>query len=522
MRRDVVAWAALLFAGAALVAPRVPTPVLPAAQGVPDQGQETARELSRAFNAVAGAIQPSVVQINVKREVGEGRVQVPGPDGRRVPRDIKPEEMEELLKRFFGGRGEGFRFEDQQFATGTGSGFVFDEKGHILTNNHVVEGAEGDRDIVVTFHDGTEATARVVGTYPDADVAVIQVEKSGYPAARIGTSKDLKVGDWVLAVGSPFGLSQTVTAGIVSATERENLGINRFESFIQTDASINPGNSGGPLVDIEGRVVGINSAIATSSRSNAGVGFAIPIDMAVRLAGKLIEKGKITPVLMGVTVDPLSRGLARTLGMDAKTTGVLVTRVGPGTPAEKAGLREGDVIVSFDGTPVRTREGLQYLVWTSEAGKSYEVSYLRDGQAYATQVSPAEAESVVTALQEPGAPASPRREAPAAPVAEADAFGLAVTPLTAELAEKYGYAADLSGLVVTRVAPDSPAAESGIEVGDLITRYVQERQIRPAGSVEEFQKLVDSSDEISVYLEDVNHRLPGEFKTLTRQGVVKD
>ncbi len=519
MKRNAVAWAALVVSVAALVGSRNYSRPLPAAQDIPDSGQKVARDLSAAFNAVAEYIRPSVVQINVEkknplsglRRSAPGRG-TPSPNGPDV-KPIDPKEMEDLLKRFFG-PGQGFKFENQQYVdAGTGSGFVYDEHGHILTNNHVVEGADK---IVVTFHDGVEAPAKVVGTYPEGDVAVIKVDLTSYRPVKIGVSKDLKVGEWVLAVGSPFGLSQTVTAGIVSATQRENVDINQFESFIQTDASINPGNSGGPLVDMNGRVVGINSAIATMTRSNAGVGFAIPIDMAVRLADKLIEKGKIEPALMGVMIEPLSRGLARQLGLDPTLQGVVVMEVGKGTPADKAGLKVGDIITSFDGSPVRNRKGLQYLVQTSDIGKSYPLTYLRDGKEFKTMVSPAPLAKVASVMAPEGLKGESKPEAPAAEAT--NAFGFAVTPLTPELAEKYKYEASQTGFVVTAVEKGSPAEAAGLEVGDLITKFIKNKAIEPAKALSDFQSLVKSSDEIAIYVEDVNHRLPGEFKTLAKPG----
>jgi serine protease Do len=535
MKKNAIAWAALVISLAAFFGSRLPARLLPAGQEIPEAGQKAANDLSAAFNAVAEHVRPSVVQINVAKRTDPVRMGAgqrgQGPDMRQVD----PKDMEDMFKRFFGERGfgqafpgedeqglprrglpNGFRIEPQQSAMGTGSGFVYDDKGHILTNNHVVDGAD---EISVTFHDGTVSKARILGQFVEADVAVIQVEESSpLHAVRLGDSQKLKVGDWVMAVGSPFGLSQTVTAGIVSATERDNLGINRFESFIQTDAAINRGNSGGPLVDMNGRVVGINSAIATGNGSNAGVGFAIPIDMAKRIADKLIQKGKLEKALMGVNLDTLRPALARQLGLEAKTHGVLIMNVGRDTPAEKAGLKVGDVITQFDGVPVRSSEGLTYLVQTSDAGNAYRVTYLRDGKPFDVMVTPEPRERFEKLLE--NARAKPEsRQAPMPEPAAVSGYGLAVTPLTPELAKRFGYQGQFSfesGLIVTDVKPDSPAAESGIEKGDLITRYVQEKVIREAVSADDFNKMLDSQSEIAVWVEDVNHRLPGEFKTLNK------
>ena len=517
MKPNAVSWAALCFSAAALIGSWIPSPTLTAKQEIPAAGQATARELSQAFNAVAGAISPSVVQINVQKEVPDVRSVEGGREGGK-PGEMDEKQMEEMLRRFFE---RGGRFEKNQFASGTGSGFVYDDKGHVLTNNHVVEGAR-DQDIVVTFQDGSRSSAKVVGTFPEADVAVIKLADHHYQPATIGTSKNLKVGDWVLAIGSPFGLSQTVTAGIISATERDNLGINRFESFIQTDASINPGNSGGPLVGMDGKVIGINSAIATATKGNDGIGFAIPIDMAVRLADKLIQKGKITPMMVGVQVEPLSRGLAKSLGIDTHTIGVLVDEVVPASPADKAGLKPGDVITSFDGASVRTREGLQYLVSTSDTGKAYTINFIRNGVAGTVSITPVDRESLLgRATPRNGNPPQPEPK-PESATTQSNNFGLTVEPLTQSLARRFGYGAQFNGLVVTEVTPGSLAQKAGIEVGDLITKYVKDAKITPVASAEEFEQFIQKNDEVNLFLEDVNHRRPGGFKTLSKSQLTAD
>ncbi len=232
---------------------------------------------------------------------------------------------------------------------GVGSGFVYDNHGHILTNNHVVENAEK---ITVTFYDGVEATAKVVGTDKQSDVAVIKVDNTSYPALPKGDSIKLKVGELVMAVGSPFELSQSVTTGIISALERNAVGINEYESFIQTDAPINRGNSGGPLVNMNGEVIGINSAIVSGSSGNDGIGFAIPMKLASSVADMLIKDGKVHYARIGIELAPLTPPLARQLGLEQGTKGVLVGDVVPGSPADKAGLKQGDVITSFAGEKV--------------------------------------------------------------------------------------------------------------------------------------------------------------------------
>ncbi len=388
MKINVVAWAALAVASAALVGPRFAPKPVGAAQEIPVEGQKAARALSEAFGAVADFARPSVVQITVQKKIGGLRVPGGANRGGR-PEQADPKDLDEMLKRFFGPGSES-KFENQQFGIGqgTGSGFVYDDQGHILTNNHVVSGADA---ITVTFHDGETAQAKVVGTDADADVAVIKVEATRYRALPKGPSGKLRVGEWVIAIGSPFGLEQTVTAGIISATERGTVGINKYESFLQTDCAINPGNSGGPLVDMNGHVVGINSAIATRSSSNAGVGFAIPMDMASVLADKLIKDGHVSRARVGLAFsrDGLTPSAAKKLGLPETLHGVVVAAVVEGSPGAKAGFRDGDVIVEFDGQPINTFANFRNLVSASDAGKSYSVKFFRDGKSQEAQITPA-------------------------------------------------------------------------------------------------------------------------------------
>jgi serine protease Do len=525
MKRNVVSWAALAVALAALVGAWSSHRPMTAAQDVPEEGQKIARALSDSFGAASEYVAPSVVQINVEKKAAAGLLRggrggAPGQGGPRggLPGNGQmPKELEDMLKRFFGENGppvQPQQFRRQQFVdSGTGSGFVFDEKGHILTNAHVVEGADK---IVVTFHDGTESAAKVVGISPETDVAVIRVESSEYRPVKLGDSKNLRVGQWVLALGSPFGLDHTVTAGIISATERQEVGINRFEAFVQTDAAINPGNSGGPLVDLSGRVVAINSAIATASRSNSGVGFAIPINMAVRVANKLIRDGKVTPALMGITIEPVTPALARQLGLSPKTRGLLVTDVGEGTPAAKAGVQVNDVIVSYDGQPVSNRQSLQYLVTTSDIGQSYKLSYLRDGQPRETTVTPAAAETIAARMTRERDDQPEPEARPAVQKTELADFGFAVSPLTDELREKHGWEGDRQGVVVTGVVEDGPAQAQGMEVGDLITRVIKDRKITPVDATKDVQEAAGSTDTLSVYVEDVRKQAPGQFMTIDK------
>jgi serine protease Do len=511
MKRNLVAWVALAVSTAALIGSRGlyrPAPAAPQELQIPAEGQRHAQALSMAFEAVADFVRPSVVQISVQK--GAQR-DANGPAGRqRLPRDMDPKEFEDMIRRFF----PDFRFERPQFGfrgeAGTGSGFVYDDQGHILTNNHVV--ADATR-IEVTFYDGEKATAKVIGTDPSSDVAVIRVDKTDYRPLPKGRSKDLRVGEWVMAVGSPFGLSQTVTAGIISATERTPM-INEFDDFIQTDAAINPGNSGGPLVNMAGKVIGVNSAIATSTRANAGVGFAIPIDMAGKIADKLIKDGQINRARVGIRLDTLTPQLAKQIGVDPKTQGVLVAEVVGGSPAEKAGLRSGDVVVGFDGEPIKSVSGFRNTVSTSDIGKSYELKYLRNGAERSTQIVPAPMDEVRFAFerQQEGQ----RPDGAGAAQAEISGFGFRVQPLTPALREQFGYQ-DKEGVIVAGVDQNGPAAAAGMEEGDLITKVIRDKKPQPVTSVDDLQEAAKDSDEMAIYVEDVNKVLPGQFMTLTRE-----
>jgi serine protease Do len=414
-----------------------------------------------------------------------------------------------MLKRFFG---PDFRPEKEQFSPapgGTGSGFLFDERGHILTNNHVVEGAEK---ITVTFNDGVDATATIVGTDPQSDVAVIKVDNTHYRPLPRASSGKLKVGELVMAVGSPFGLSETVTTGIISATERNDVHINDYESFIQTDAAINPGNSGGPLVDMNGRVVGVNSAIVTGSRGNDGVGFAIPIDLAAQVAEKLIKDGKVRRARIGIALGPLTPAMAKQLGLDGQTKGVLVNEVVADSPADKAGLKSGDVITGFNDSPVVSLPAFRFNVAASDVGKSYELEYFRDGKKRTTTITPAPSDQVRFAQERES---SGNRESKPEPAKTAiNDFGLEVQPLTADLAKSLGLAAEVQGLLVSSVKEGSPAEAAGVEAGNVITKVVRDRKIQPVKTVQEFQDLTEKADEVAVFVQ--SGQGLGRFVTLTK------
>jgi len=516
MKRNPVAWVAILVSTAALVSSSGVLRRMPAAPNVSPESQKTVQALSQAFESVADFVRPSVVQISVQKKAARlpslRGLPFPGPGGRNPnpnsPKDLK--DLEEMLKRFFGPDGAPEREQFGGRGQGTGSGFVYDNRGHILTNNHVVESAEK---ITVAFHDGTEAIATVVGTDAKADVAVIKVDNTSYPPLPRGDSGKLRVGELVMAVGSPFELSQSVTTGIISATERNEVGINEYESFLQTDAPINPGNSGGPLVNMSGEVIGVNSAIVTGGRGNDGIGFAVPIDMAANVADQLIKDGKVHRARIGIKLGVLTPVLARQLGLEPGTKGILVDEVVPGSPAEKAGLKQGDVIVGFAGGKVTSRPTFRLKVASSPVGKSYEIDYFREGKRQSTTITPAPAENVVFDLErETG---QDRESKSAEPAKTAfNEFGFDVQPLTAELAKSLDLPAGIKGLLVSEVKEGSSADAEGIKQGDVITKVVRDRKIQPLTTVKEFQDLASQADAISFYVQ--SGKNTGRFVTLSK------
>jgi len=540
MKRNAVAWAALVVSAAALVGSHNFTKPVPAAQEIPAEGQKAAKSLSDAFGAVADFVKPSVVSISVQKKgvagmLGGGR-RAPfrffGDPDKMTPKDreklkdlfkqFNPDLKDDQFDQFFNGP-EGKkkeskpRLEKEQFdfrPEGTGSGFVYDDKGHILTNNHVVADTEK---IEVTFSDGEVLPAKVVGTDPDADVAVIKVDSNAYRPLPKGQSKNLRVGEWVIAVGSPFGLDQTVTAGIISATEHTlSPEINKYAAMIQTDAAINPGNSGGPLLDMNGRVIGINSAIATGSHTSAGVGFAIPIDLASQLADKLIKDGKISRVMVGIKMQSLTPQVIREHKLDAKTKGVLVDGVAKGSPAEKAGIKPGDVITGFEGQPVNSMAGFRNLVSTSDPGKSYSLKFVRGGHEETASLTPAPEKEILTAF---GQRDREERQSTERRETKSDGFGLGVQELTPELAKNFGYPKDTEGVVVAAVEEGSPAEAAGLEEGDLIVKVVKDKKIQPVKTLKDFREAVGKgeTDELAMYVKDVNNPTkPGQFITLTK------
>ena len=362
---------------------------------------------------------------------------------------------DERLREFFG---DDFfeRFFDQMPQGDTpskslGSGFIIDKEGYIITNNHVIEGAD---EIRVKLSDQEEFEATIVGKDKKTDIALIKIAPPpGLPVVTLGDSDSLKVGEWVMAIGNPFGLDQTVTVGIVSAKWRK-LGMGPYEDFIQTDAAINQGNSGGPLFNTRGEVVGVNTAIFSTSGGNIGIGFATPINLAKSVVKQLKEKGRVVRGWLGVIVQTVTPDLAKSFGLDQKE-GALVADIDASGPAAAAGIRKGDIIVAFNGTPIKEMDQLPLLVAQTPVGSKGELTIIRDGKkiSKAVEIGELKDEEKIAQADEGGS----------------DDIGMELSDITDALARRYNIE-EAEGVLVTFVEPASPAAQAGVRPGDVITQ----------------------------------------------------
>lgn len=441
-----------------------------------DGGIENLRETGKAFASVARAVSPSVVFIQVEGKVpGSAMTGMPSPFGDEWPFG------DDMFKRFFGERFQGTpRHRAPQGKRRTlaqGSGFIFatksgllSDKSYILTNNHVVENADRIR---VKLLDGREFDAKVEGTDPQSDVAVLEIKAGGLPALALGDSAELEVGEWVVAIGNPFGLSHTLTVGVVSAKGRSSLGINDYEDFIQTDAAINPGNSGGPLVNLDGEVVGINTAIFSRSGGYMGVGFSIPINLVKTIADQLIDNGKVTRGYLGVVIQAMTPNLAESFGLE-QNQGILISQVGEDSPAAKAGLRQGDVIAAFQGKPVKSVSSFRNRVSLSPPGSEQQLTIIRNGRRQEVTVTIGKLTKDELLAQ--------------GPAQTSDELGLTVQTLTPQLAEQFDIRAG-EGVVVTEVKAGSMAAMAGIEPGAVIVQVNR----MPLKNAADFKRAVQKS-----------------------------
>ncbi len=412
-------------------------------------GRSALQTLQDAFVQVAQAVKPAVVNI--------ATTQRPRPqEGRRAPQappffrgPFRDFFGEDFLERFFGEQ-------PQRERRSLGSGVIVDKRGYILTNNHVIEQAD---QIEVRLSDKRKFAATVIGKDPKTDLAVIKIDApDDLPVAKLGDSNAIRIGEWAIAIGNPFGLDQTVTVGVISAVGRSEVGITTYEDFIQTDASINPGNSGGPLVNLNGEVIGINTAIVATGQ---GIGFAIPISMAREIKDRLLAQGRVVRAWLGVGIQELTEELAPQFGVKPEA-GVLVGNVMPGSPAERGGLKTGDIIQEFNGAKIANVRQLQREVAQSPVGSPARVKVLREKQ-------PVE---VTIVLGEQPAEAAAAAPAPS-PVESAERFGLTVQDLTPELREQLRLNGT-DGVIVSSVDEAGPAARAGIRPGDLITEANRE------------------------------------------------
>jgi serine protease Do len=421
----------------------------------PTGGGSETLSFENGFEPVISRVLPAVVNISSTKTI---KVQGGNP--------YEPFFNDPFFRQFFGNERQ-FRVPKERREHSLGSGVIVSPEGHILTNNHVVEGATQIR---VSLPDHREFTGRLVGTDAKTDLAVVKIEQRGLPVIALADSSKVKPGHFVLAVGDPFGVGETVTMGIVSATGRGGLGIEDYEDFIQTDAAINPGNSGGALVNVHGHLIGINTAILSGSGGNQGVGFAVPINMASNVMQHIIKSGKVTRGWLGVGIQPVTPEIAQAFGLK-ETRGALVGNVEPDTPAARAGLKQGDVIIAINGQQVEDARTLSLKIAELAPGTNVRLTIVRSGQ---------QQEVNVTLGEMPNK--SARAESPSERGNSSPLSGLSVENLTADIAQQLNLPRGTAGVVVDDVAPGSPAAEAGLDRGDVI----QEVNRKPVRSVSEF------------------------------------
>jgi serine protease Do len=461
MRSSLRFLSGALFLLAPITTPTLAQEAAETSTGQIERAIAVANDLSMAFEHAAEIVAPSVVNVRSVTRVSSGLQRI-------TPFEGSP------FRDFFGD--EFF----QRFLTpgpsgglvrrGQGSGFIVSDDGYILTNNHVVDNAT---EITVQLRDEREFRAKVVGADPSTDLALIKIDAQNLTPARFGDSDQVREGSWVVAVGNPFGLQSTITAGIVSATGRTRVGIADYEDFIQTDAAINPGNSGGPLVNLNGEVVGVNTAIATRSGGNMGIGFAIPSNFAQSIMDELRVHGAVTRGWLGVIIQDLEEGLARSFGFEG-TNGVLISEVRAGGPAAAAGRLEGDIVTSFDGHEVSDVSELRMRVADTEPGREVEMEVFRDGRTRSIEVKIGRLEPEYSV---------------ASNSLGSNALGLQLRDLNEGGPTSLGAGVE-HGALVTAVEPLTPAARAGIRAGDVITHVQGER----VDSVRDFHRRLREHD----------------------------
>jgi len=441
------------------------------------------REIGKAFAKVAEQASPAVVGITTEKKV----TQEYSMDRQPFRDPFFEDEFFDYFFRRSPRRRSPQRRQPESRRLAQGSGFIISTDGYILTNNHVVEGAD---EIKVTVGKDKPIKAELIGTDPESEVALVKIDAENLTALELGDSDALEVGEWVLAIGNPFGLSHTVTAGIVSAKGRKGVGLAAYEDFIQTDAAINPGNSGGPLINLDGKVVGINSAIISRSGGYMGIGLAIPINLAKSVYEQLVESGKVVRGWLGVAIEDLTPEKAPFFKLPENAKGVLISQVFEDSAAEKGGLQRDDVVVELDSQPIEDMNTFRNRVAMQRPGTKVKIVVMRDGKRKALTVKLGEkpSDEQITIL---GSGASQK-------------LGLTVQNLTGDLAERLGFEG-LTGVLVTEVDAGSPAAQAGITPGTLIME-VNRKEVK---NTREFSKAVEevgAGGTVLLYIQDQYYR----------------
>ncbi len=426
-------------------------------------------ETSRAFSDIASSVSPAVVNISTTKV---------------VKREVNPFSDDPFFDFF--NPFKDFKMPKKWREQSLGSGVIVSPDGFIITNNHVIEQAD---EIRITLFDKRSFKARIIGADPKTDVAVVKIDAKNLPTVRWGDSDRLEVGEFVLAIGNPFGLSHTVTMGIISAVGRANVGIADYEDFIQTDAAINPGNSGGPLVNIKGELIGINTAIFSRSGGYQGIGFAVPSNMARLVMEQLEQRGRVTRGWLGVTIQELTPELAQKFGLRS-SKGALVGDVAKGSPAETAGIRRGDIILVFNGKKVDDVGGLRNMVAQSKVGSEVAVTIMRGEKEYSVRV-------IIAELPKDAAEAAPGN--PPEDQNTGSLIGLSVMDISREIARQLGLSREEKGVVVVRVEPGSSAEDAGLRKGDVIEE-VDRKKIERADEYNRSVSGIRSGDTLLLFV----------------------
>jgi len=439
-----------------------------------------AEERPASFADLVEKLSPAVVNISTTQKLKGGGVQMFGLPFDQMPNTPEMEPFRDFFERF-GGRGG--KNAPEREVTSLGSGFVIDAKGYVITNNHVIDAADS---VMVIFSDNTKYKATIVGKDKKTDLALLKIEpKKDLPFVTMGDSDAMRVGDWVIAIGNPFGLGGSVTQGIISARAR-SINAGPFDDFLQTDAPINRGNSGGPLFNTKGEVIGINSAIFSPSGGSVGIGFAIPTALAKPVVEQLKQYGRTHRGWLGVKIQEVSEEVADSVGLP-KPYGALVLDVSKGGPAEKAGIKAGDVITQYDGKEVSEMRHLPRLVAESKKGASVKITYWRKNAAQTATITVGELDEAAADDGEEGIPG--KVDKPKSKASGETVLGMELTPVTPMAREEFKLDDAASGLVVMDVEANSEAAKRGMRPGDVIKDVNSE----PVKSVEEFKKSIDAA-----------------------------